>query len=661
MPDVFLSYSHEDLAVAQRYARGFERAGFSVWWDRTLRSGDPYDKVTEQALKEARAVVVLWSRRSVEGRWVRAEATIADRLGTLVPVMIEPCERPVMFELTQAADLTRWNGNYGDKAWKACVEDVRQMVAKPRKADTATVAALNPADFGHGPRPPPAPSNPWPRRLLLAGAAAALLLVAGWAAWRGALPGGMGRGGNSVAVLPFENLSGDVSQNYLSDGLAAEIRSELARNEELQIVAQTSSDLFRDRRVDARGIARQLNVSYLLEGNLWRSGDTVRISAELINGKSGFTSWSRTFDSSSSDLLKVQREIALAVAEALSSRMGLKQHAAGARDEGRVGSTTSVAAFEAYLRGRELLQRAAGEEINRAAVAALDEALALDPEFGAAHAARARALTALGNQYIQGDERRQFYDQAISAANTSIRLAPDLADAWSALGFALFSGRLDVKGAQQPYERSFELGWGDADVLSRYALYKARTGHFPEARRAIERAVTLDPMNARLYRSVGAVEYAARRYAESVPPIRRALDMNPSLNGGWAALGSSQLLLGQVAQAKESFTTERSSLFGLVGVAIIAHREGRLDDARQALERMIAENGDNSLYQQAQVHAQWGDRRLAMDTLKKAREARDAGLGLMLNDPLLDPIREEPEFRNLLEELGFNPPARQEK
>ncbi len=97
MPDIFLSYSREDQAIARRFAEGFEREGFSVWWDQTLRSGEAYDKVTEKALEEARAVVVLWSKTSVDSRWVRSEATQADRYGTLVPVMIEPCKLPIMF------------------------------------------------------------------------------------------------------------------------------------------------------------------------------------------------------------------------------------------------------------------------------------------------------------------------------------------------------------------------------------------------------------------------------------------------------------------------------------------------------------------------------------------------------------------------------------
>src|SRR6516164_3757422 len=118
MPDIFLSYTREDQATAQRFAEAFEGQGFSVWWDVTLRSGEAYDQVTEEALRTARAVVVLWSPRSVDSRWVRAEASIADENGTLVPATIEICQLPVMFRLTQTADLSHWRGEIGDAAWQ---------------------------------------------------------------------------------------------------------------------------------------------------------------------------------------------------------------------------------------------------------------------------------------------------------------------------------------------------------------------------------------------------------------------------------------------------------------------------------------------------------------------------------------------------------------
>ena len=143
MPDIFLSYNREDQAVARRFADAFKAQGFDVWWDATLSAGEAYDKVTEQALADAKAVVVLWSKKSVESRWVRAEATQADRNGTLVPVMIEPCKRPIMFELTHTAELAHWRGDPEDKAWLAFLSDVRKFVEKDgsRTAAQAPVTA----------------------------------------------------------------------------------------------------------------------------------------------------------------------------------------------------------------------------------------------------------------------------------------------------------------------------------------------------------------------------------------------------------------------------------------------------------------------------------------------------------------------------------------
>ncbi len=128
MPDIFLSYNREDQATARRFAEAFQAEGFEVWWDTTLRAGEAYDEVTEAALNEAKAVVVLWSPRSVVSRWVRAEATQADRNKTLVPVTIEACKRPIMFELTQTADLSTWDGSSSDTAWQAFLGDVKRFL-----------------------------------------------------------------------------------------------------------------------------------------------------------------------------------------------------------------------------------------------------------------------------------------------------------------------------------------------------------------------------------------------------------------------------------------------------------------------------------------------------------------------------------------------------
>src|SRR5664279_1134244 len=152
LADIFLSYSRDDQATARRFAEGFEREGFSVWWDQTLNPGEAYDQVTEKALKTAKAVVVLWSPRSVDSRWVRAEATLADRNKTLVPVTIERCDRPIMFELTQTAELAHWQGEPADKAWLAFLADVKRFVDRGGQVPQPALP-LTP--------PPSAPSTPF--------------------------------------------------------------------------------------------------------------------------------------------------------------------------------------------------------------------------------------------------------------------------------------------------------------------------------------------------------------------------------------------------------------------------------------------------------------------------------------------------------------------
>ena len=142
--DLFLSYSREDRAAVRHIAESFEAEGFAVWWDAALQSGQTFDEVIEQRLKEAKAVVVLWSPRSVTSRWVRAEATLADRKNKLVPAIIEPCDRPIAFELTHTADLSEWTGDTRDPGWRAFVKDVRALVQKAGGHEAAAPAIPKP-------------------------------------------------------------------------------------------------------------------------------------------------------------------------------------------------------------------------------------------------------------------------------------------------------------------------------------------------------------------------------------------------------------------------------------------------------------------------------------------------------------------------------------
>lgn len=152
-PDIFLSYARVDRAVAHLFADSFAKEGFSVWWDAALHSGETFDEVIEQNLRDAKAVVVLWSPRSVASRWVRAEANLADRRNKLAPAIIEPCDRPIIFELTHTAELSGWTGDTSDTHWRTFINDLHRMVSRTAKSqgDTGSPQEAAPAALGPSP------------------------------------------------------------------------------------------------------------------------------------------------------------------------------------------------------------------------------------------------------------------------------------------------------------------------------------------------------------------------------------------------------------------------------------------------------------------------------------------------------------------------------
>ncbi len=553
-PTVFVSYSSTDRKALPPLLEALERAGYSVWWDGMIGGGEVFASSIEAPLSSARAVIVLWSKSAVASHWVRDEAGVARDSQRLVPLTLDGTPPPLGFRQVQTIDFSHGRA-------EAIAAMLRAVAALHDGERLPTPAAAAPARGAL-----------LSRRTALIGGIAAVGAAGAAGAWHWDLldwnrPGGAAETDNSLAVLPFDNLSGSAEQAYFSDGLAAELRTELAANPLLRVVAQTSSNSFRDSTEDARTITRALGVRFLLDGSVRRAGDRMRVSAELIEGATGFSRWSQTFERPVDNVFAVQSEIAGTVT--LELTRSLVDNGAGPQ----VG-TDDLQAYDFYLRGRDLYNRAAEQEDDMAALAMFDRAIEADPSYAAAHAARARSLTVIGNQYDQGATRRARYETAIAAARRAVALRADSAETQSALGFALFNGTIDAQAARVPFERSRDLGQGNADVLARYALYSARCGRATEARSAIAKAVALDPLNARVFRQKGDIEYAARAYAASIPPLEQALALNPQLSVVHAAIGSSQLMLGEPAAARAAFAREPSSLFGLTGLAIIDARLG---------------------------------------------------------------------------------------
>ena len=364
-PDIFLSYNREDAARAKHFADAFAAEGFDVWWDAALRSGEAYDRVTEEALRAARAVVVLWSKRSVESRWVRAEATEADRGNKLVPVMIEPCKRPIMFELTHTAELSHWHGNRSDPAWRTYVEDLRRLVGGRPKEDAEQPDAAGPVVNWRG------------KRVLAAVAGGILLLLIG-GAWflhdrseSGATATKMVGERVPVLVHAFTGGSGDKNEAELASGLSDELIVRLRQVPELRIGGEAAT-------ASAGSVFAN---AYIVDGNVRRDGDRVRVTAQLLS-QNGEVVWSQSYDRTMSDLFSMQEQIASAIASALSVSLDVGSNSS------RYGGTDNPDAFAAFMQFKAN-QFNFDQSVPRGY---LERAIALDPHY-------LKALSALSDSY----------------------------------------------------------------------------------------------------------------------------------------------------------------------------------------------------------------------------------------------------------------------
>lgn len=623
---VFLSYSRSDEAKARQLAVALEATGYEVWWDALIEGGAAYSLSIESALNSADAVLVLWSAKSVESDWVRDEAAQGRERHRLVPLSLDGTKAPLGFRQYQLIDLTHWHGREGAPE----VEAIERAIASVAGQKVVR------------PKPLPPVSR---RALLLAGGGAAAVVAGGgaWLVWDASLGRSGGAASLSIAVLPFKNLSGDQSQAYFSDGLTDEIRTALTRINSLRVLASTSSETASEDQKAPKAIARELGVQFLLSGSVQRAGDAVRIATDLIDGDSGFTRWSDSSIRKLTDIFAVQGEIARTVAEAMSVQVATSAPAPG--------GTRNVAAYEHYLQGRALFNLAKDEGTDRAALADYELAISEDPDFALAHAARSRSLAAFAGEYAKANQLKPLYDEAIAAARRAIAIAPNLAEAYLALGFALFTGKLDLAAARPAYDRAYQLGRGNADVVLLFALYCSRAGRATQATEAVEQAVALDPLNPRAHRAEGSVAYAARRYSDALPPLHRALDLNPKMTFAHFLAGAALTGLGRLQDARKEFEAEPQPEFSYTGLAIVERKLGNDAAAEKAFASLLEKMGDSALYQQAEVLAQWGRDNDALQRLVRAREVGDSGLIYVATDPLLDPLRDDPRFRTFLSAL----------
>lgn len=626
MSDVFVSYKAEDRARVLPLVQALEADGLSVWWDAHVGGGEEWRDSIARHLNEAACVIVIWSKRSIgpDGHFVRDEATRALRRHAYMPVRIDKVEPPLGFGESQALPLFGWKGNRSDPRYLSVLNGARAMIG------------LDPHEHARA-------SPVMSRRPVLIGGAGALA-VAGIGGWLLLKPDSAKA--NSIAVLPFANLSGDPAQAYFSDGMAEELRSALSRIPGLQVVARTSSEMLRD--ADATTAARKLGVEHVVSGSVRRSPSMIRVNAQLIDGKDGLERWSETFDRSAGDVLEIQSSIAQSVAQALSIRLAGKD-----REVLTLGGTRNPAAQDLFFQARP--ERLADTEAGlQQAIALLEAAIALDPNFAEAHATKAILLSVLAATYaLSAAESQRGQAQALASANRAIAIAPQLARGYAARAL-IYNQQLNIGAALAELVKADALPGSDAETLRNYANILGLSRQPAEAWRMSTEATRLDPLNPVSLETQAATLYHARRYADAVATARRSLQLSPERQRVRSFLANALLGLSKTAEAEIEFRKlEPTDYRRLVGQAMIAIRAGDRAAAMTNLRAMQQRYGDSAHYQYGEVYAQLGSADQAIAELESALSKRDPGMARIRVDPFLDPIRRDPRFKAIESKLNF--------
>ncbi len=653
---VFLSYASQDAQAAQRICDALRAAGIEVFLDQSeLRGGDAWDQKIRHEIHECSLFIPLVSQHTqerLEGyfrhEWNLAiERThhMAQQKAFLVPIVVDDTPDREAF-VPDAFRAVQWTRLPQGETPLAFVERLKRLLS-PALSPLSTVSG---AAVAATREPVRASRKSNTLLLVLAAVFAALAYFVADKLWISkpltAVPAAFAPPPHSIAVLPFVNLSGDKEQEYFSDGLTEELLNSLAEIDGLQVAARTSSFSFKEH-PDIAAVAHKLNVGAILEGSVRRSAHTVRITAQLINAVTGFHLWSRTYDRDLGDVLKLQTEIATAVAGALKVTL---LGDLSAKIE--LGGTRNPTAFDAYLRAAKAYRSIREGRDLPTAIAAYTEAIRLDPRYALAFAARSIALADYTAEVAIGAAARAGFDKAQADARQALGLAPDLAEARLALG-VVSEYVLDFAQASDAYQRALALAPGNAAVLQYSGEFAAFMGHFDAGLVAVRRAVVLDPLARQSHSALGQSLNFARRYEEAVAAYAEVISLEPEYKKTYGFRGLAYYGLGDLQSARASCEAKPDYWGSQQCLAVTYDKLGRHADAEAVLAKLKASQGDGAAYQYATIYAQWGNRPKALEWLETALRLRDTGLELLKTDPLIDPLRKEPRFQAIERELKF--------
>ncbi len=638
-PAIFISYASHDAAVANAVVENLEQRGLGCWLaPRDVRPGAQYADAIVRAINEAKAVVLVLSASAIGSDHVAREVERAASK-----------HKPIIAFRIDSAVLNPGLEYFLSNSQWIDVPAIGMPAALAKLAQAAGHGSGQTVAVVHAGSAKPL-KRTGGRAKLIVGASvvisvgvAVALSVHFWSHSHKAAQSAAAVAitDKSIAVLPFVDMSEKHDQEYFSDGLSEELIDMLTKVPELRVPARTSSFYFKGKQATIADIAKALGVAHVLEGSVRKSGNTLRITAQLIRVDNGYHVWSETYDRKLEDIFKVQDEIASAVVTALRVHLLPMQKTAG-QEELR---TENLEAYNLYLQGRQSYNQgdAAGYQ---GAVTAFRGATALDPGYAAAYAALALA------QFWVADNTGSTadYESALAAAEKAIALAPGLAAGYAARGFVRAIYRFDFAGGQVDLDKAVALSPRDADVLHRSAVLLAILGKLPAAIAREEQALALDPLSAEICMRLGFFLVANQQLARARPLYEKALAIAPDSIRARYNLGELELLEHQPERALATFRQTRSEDFSLSGQAKAEYSLGHHDVSEEILTQLIAKK---DYFFIARVYAWRGEKDKAFQWAERAVKTRDVGITWLKIDTDFRSLRGDARYRALLREMNL--------
>jgi TolB-like protein/Tfp pilus assembly protein PilF len=663
---VFISYASQDAAAAQRICDALRAAGVEVWLDQTeLRGGDVWDQRIRREIHDCALFIPIISANTAsrpEG-YFRLEWDLADQRTHMmsrnrvfiVPVCLDATSHPGA-DVPESFQRAQWTRAPAGETPTSFVERVRRLLSPELSTTIPTSASAVPAIRG-----PIRAGWSKPARLVIL--AVVVFAVVGyvvatqlWVSRRGAssqsvtpvatsitstAPTAFTPPAHSIAVLPFVNMSGDPQQEYFSDGLSEELLNALVRVSELKVAARTSAFSFKKKDLEIGDIARALNVGAILEGSVRKSGNKVRITAQLIKATDGYHLWSQTYDRTLDDIFVVQDDIAGEVVKAL------KVTLLGTTPVTR-SRPVDPEAYNLALQGRFFLDRRGQQDLERS-VDYFRRALERDPGYALGWAGLSQAYTrqATSGFVPLADGIRR----ARESAEKALALDSQLVDAHLAMGWIQQSYDWDWKAADASFRRALALEPGNTEALKHAGLLALTVGRWGEAIDLTNKAIERDPLRPNYYHNLVLMLLAVSRDAEAETASRKTLQLDPggAVRHRW--IGLTLLLQGKADAALQEMQQESDEGWRLSGLALAFYALGRRGESEAALADLKSKFAGDSAYQIAEVHAFRGEADLAFEWLERAYVQRDGGVTEIKSSRLMHKLVGDPRYKAFLRKV----------